>query len=72
MDSRAQGLSSCGTQAWLPCDKWNPPGPGIEPVSPALAGELLTTGPSRKSWSEPLNQATKIKATRERIGKLTA
>ena len=25
------------------------PGPGIEPVSPALAGEFLTTGPPGKS-----------------------
>ena len=24
---------------------WDLPGPGIEPVSPALAGRLLTTGP---------------------------
>ena len=28
---------------------WNLPGPGIEPVSPALAGELLTTGQPGKS-----------------------
>ena len=27
---------------------WDPPGPGIEPVSPALAGRLLTTGPPGK------------------------
>ena len=24
---------------------WDLPGPGIEPMSPALAGRLLTTGP---------------------------
>ena len=28
---------------------WDLPGPGIEPVSPALAGGLLTTGPPEKS-----------------------
>ena len=28
---------------------WNPPGPGIEPGSPALAGGFLTTGLPRKS-----------------------
>ena len=28
---------------------WDLPGPGIEPVSPALAGEFLTSGPSGKS-----------------------
>ena len=27
---------------------WDLPGPGIEPVSPALAGGFLTTAPSRK------------------------
>ena len=30
---------------------WNLPGPGIEPMSPALAGEFLATGPPGK----PLN-----------------
>ena len=28
---------------------WDPPGPGIEPVSPALAGGLPTTAPPGKS-----------------------
>ena len=28
---------------------WDLPGPGIEPVSPALAGGLLTTEPPGKS-----------------------
>ena len=28
---------------------WDPPGPGIEPVSPALAGGFLTTVPPGKS-----------------------
>ena len=29
---------------------WNPPGPGIKPMSPALAGELSTTLLPGKSW----------------------
>ena len=29
-------------------DMWDLPGSGIEPVSPALAGRLLTTGPPGK------------------------
>ena len=30
---------------------WDPPGPGLEPVSPALAGRLLTTAPPGKPSS---------------------
>ena len=54
----ARGLSSCGLQA-LECrlssrgaralllhGMWDLPGPGIEPVSPALAGGFLTTAPA--------------------------
>ena len=42
-------LSSCGAQAYLLCGMWDLPGLGIEPVSPALAGRLLTTLPPGKS-----------------------
>ena len=42
-------LSSCGAWAQLTLGMWNPPEPGFEPVSPALAGRLWTTGSSRKS-----------------------
>ena len=38
-------LSSCDTQAWLLLSTWDLPGPGIKPVSPALAGRFLTTEP---------------------------
>ena len=50
----ARGLSSCGsrasehtlnicsTWAWLLCGMWDPPGSGIEPVSPALANGFFT------------------------------
>ena len=30
---------------------WDLPGSGIEPMSPALAGGVLATGPSGKSWN---------------------
>ena len=45
--SRARWLSSCGARAQLLRGMWNLPGPGIKPVSPALAGGFLTTGPLR-------------------------
>ena len=43
------GFSNCGPRAYLLCGMWDPPGPGIEPVSPALAGRFPTTGPPGKS-----------------------
>ena len=56
----ARGLSSCGSQAlehrlsscsarvWLLHSMYDPPGSGIEPVSPALAGRFFITEPSGK------------------------
>ena len=44
-------LSSCGAQALLLHGMWDLPGPGIEPMSPALAGRFLTTVPPGKSYS---------------------
>ena len=41
-------LSSCGAQAWLLRGMWDLPRPGLEPVSPALAGRFLTTAPPGK------------------------
>ena len=41
-------LSSCGSQAQLLRGMWGPPRPGLEPVSPALAGRLSTTAPPGK------------------------
>ena len=57
-------FSSSGAQAWLLCGMWDLPRLGIEPVSPELAGEFLTTRPQGKprdahSWPltlDPLNQ----------------
>ena len=48
MGSRPVGFSSCGTWASLPLGIWNPPGPGIEPLSPALSGRFPTTVPQGK------------------------
>lgn len=56
-------VSNCGAGAQFPCSRWNPPGPGIEPMSLALAGGFLTTGPyDRKfpsvvswAWLEPIS-----------------
>ena len=36
-------LSSCGARALLLRGMWDLPGPGLEPVSPALADGFLTT-----------------------------
>ena len=44
-------LSSCGTRAYLLRGMWDLPRPGLEPVSPALAGRLSTTAPPGKSSS---------------------
>ena len=48
--SRALGhrLSNCGKRAYLLCSMWDLPGPGLKPVSPALAGGFLTTVPPGK------------------------
>ena len=45
-------LSSCGSWAQLLHGMWDLPRPGIEPVSPALAGGFLTTAPPGK----PINK----------------
>ena len=50
-----RGLSSCGTRAQLLCHMWDLPGPGIEPVSPALAGRFLTTVPPGKPQATIIN-----------------
>ena len=44
-------LSSCGTEAQLLHGMWDLPRPGLEPVSPALAGGFLTTVPPGKPQS---------------------
>ena len=41
-------LSSCGARAQLLRGMWDLPRPGLEPMSPALAGGFLTTAPPGK------------------------
>ena len=45
-------LSSCGSRAQLLHGMWDLPRPGLEPVSPALAGRFSTTAPPGKPLSE--------------------
>ena len=48
-------LSSCGSRAQLLRGMWDLSGPGLEPVSPALAGRLSTTVPPGKPYIWLLN-----------------
>ena len=60
----ALGLSSCGSQAperrlssrgaraQSLRGMWDPPGPGLEPASPALAGGFPTTAPPGKPFTQ--------------------
>ena len=41
-------LSNCGSRAQLLRGMWDLPRPGLEPVSPALAGRFPTTAPPGK------------------------
>ena len=41
-------LSNCGSRAQLLRGMWDPPRPGPEPMSPALAGRPPTTAPPGK------------------------
>ena len=42
-------LSNCGSRTHLLHGMWDPPRPGLEPVSPASAGIFSTTAPPGKS-----------------------
>ena len=44
-------LSNCGSRASLLRGMWDLPRPGLEPVSPALAGRFSTTAPPGKPSS---------------------
>ena len=43
-------LSNYGSRAQLLCGMWDLPRPGLEPVSPALAGRFSTTAPPAKPY----------------------
>ena len=49
-------FSSCSAWALFLCSTWNLPGPGIEPLSPALAGGFFTT----EAPGEPLSLTFKF------------
>ena len=49
-------LSSCGSWAQSLRGMWDLPRPGLEPVSPALAGRFSTTAPPGKPVISPLMQ----------------
>ena len=74
--SHCSGFSCCGARAlgawasvvaawaWLLHRMWNLSGPGVEPMSPALAGGFSTTGPPGKSY-HPHLMDKKVKAQRD-------
>ena len=47
---QARRLSSCGSRAQLLRGMWDLPRPGLEPVSPALAGNHCTTREAQHSF----------------------
>ena len=51
-------LSSCGSRDQLLSGMWDPPRPGLQPVSPALAGRFSTTAPPGKPPEAHLSQPT--------------
>ena len=48
-------LSNCGSWAQLLRGMWDLPRPGLEPVSPTLAGRFSTTAPPGKPWNLLIN-----------------
>ena len=53
-------LSSCGSRAQLLRGMWDLPSPGLEPVSPALAGGFSTTAPPGKPCLNSFNQFSSL------------
>ena len=49
----------------MPRSMWDPHGPGIEPISPALADGFLTTGPPRKpqQWKFMSQHSGRLEST---------
>ena len=48
-------FSSCGSRVQLLHGMWDLPRPGLEPVSPALAGGFTTTAPPGKPSDQTFN-----------------
>ena len=62
--SRHTSFSSCSSWAWLLISMWDLPKPGIEPVSPASAGGVLFTVPSRESKCVLCHQSPAMAASK--------
>ena len=58
-------LSNCGSRAQLLRGTWDLPRPGLEPVSPALAGRFSTTAPPGKPHSIILKNNPNLSLVRE-------
>ena len=52
---QSRRLSSCGSRDQLLRGMWDLPSPGLEPVSPALAGRLPTPAPPGKPQQSIIN-----------------
>ena len=61
-------LSSCGSRAQLLRGMWDLPRPGLEHVSPALAGTFSTTAPPGKPQNFLTMLYTRKKKERKRKG----
>ena len=48
-------LSSCGSRPQPLRGMWDPPRPGLEPMSPASAGRFSTTAPPGKPYAVSFN-----------------
>ena len=64
-------LSNCGLRAHLLRGMRDPPRPGVEPVSPALAGRLSTTAPTGKPWIILIANWTQLKNFHELYNQIT-
>ena len=61
-------LNSCGTQAKLLQAMWDLPGPGVEPMSPALAGGQVDSLPLSHQRS-PSSETFRVKQNLQRAQK---
>ena len=53
-------LSNCGPRAQLLRSMWDPPRPGLKPMSPALAGRLSTTAPPGKPYTSVFSESMRV------------
>ena len=53
-------LSNCGSRAQLLRGMWDLPRPGLELVSPALAGRFSSTAPPGKPQALPLSESFQL------------